>query len=395
MALTLIAFLFVLGLIVLVHEFGHYFTARKFGIKIDEFGLGIPPRIFGIYKENNKWKFVGRKNPDKIEKTIWSINWIPLGGFVKIKGEAGEDAADPDSFAAKPVWQRAIVLSAGVFMNVILAILLLGILFTIGTPQVISESALPNSAQVRDREVLIVNILENSPAERSELESGDRIISVEGTVVASVTDLQNLISQQSGEELNITIARDGQELQKNVVPETISLPESAGGGERLAIGVDLVEVGFVSYPWYTAWWYGIVETGKMIIAVVYGFYMVIKGLLVQGNLVGEVYGPVGIAGLIGDAARMGIVYLLQFTAVLSVIIAVVNFLPFPALDGGRVLFVAIEAIRGKPVNPKFEAFMHNLGFALLMLLVLLVTFKDIARISGSFSSFGQKIISFF
>lgn len=376
MFLTIVVFFVILGIIVLVHEWGHFVTARKFGIKVDEFGLGLPPRAIGFRKdENGKWKKINKNSPPS-EKTTWSLNWIPLGGFVKIKGEEGDSSHDPDSFANKPIWQRAVVLTAGVFMNVVLAIVLLTIGLMVGLPQVIDGTDLPAAAQVRDVDIRVIEVLPESPADRAGLEIADKILEVDGQSYSSVENLQQYIDGKVTEEVNLTVEREDEVVSYTIVPEILTETERGG------MGVGLIRIGIVSYPWYSAWWYGIVETFSMIAAIFAGFFVIIKSLIVSQQLVGEVYGPVGIASLVGDAVDLGFLYVLQFTAVLSIIIATINYLPFPALDGGRVLFLVIEAFRGKPVNPKLEAMMHNTGFALLMILVLIVTYRDIARISG-------------
>ena len=376
MLLTIVTFFAILGIIVLVHEWGHFVTARKFGIKVDEFGLGLPPRALGYRKDDNgKWQKINKKSPPA-EKTIWSLNWIPLGGFVKIKGEEGDSSTDPDSFANKPIWQRAIVLTAGVFMNIVLAIVLLTIGLMVGLPQVIEGNDLPSSARVRDIDVRVIEILPESPAARAGLEIADKIVSLDGQKYSSIEDLQAYIDNKVTEEVILEIDRNGETKTYTVIPEILTETERGG------MGVGLVRVGIVSYPWYSAWWHAAAETFQMMAAIVVGFFVIIKSLIVSQQLIGEVYGPVGIATLVGDAVNLGFLYVVQFTAVLSVIIAVINYLPFPALDGGRVLFLIIEAIRRKPVNQKLEATMHNIGFALLMVLVLIVTYRDIARISG-------------
>lgn len=386
MLLTTIVFFAILGIIVLVHEAGHFVMARKGGIKVDEFGLGLPPRIFGFYKnEQGKWIKVGRKAPVTLN-TIWSLNWFPLGGFVKIKGEEGEDSNDPDSFANKSIGRRAVVLSAGVFMNVVLAFVLLTVGLMIGLPQVLDDVDFPKTAKVKNIETKIVDVLPNSPADKAGLVIADSVLSVDGAVLEDVTQFQDFMDGKVGQEVNLSIKRGDEVLAIPVTPEVLA--ETDRGG----MGVALVRIGFVSYPWYIAWWYGLGQTLSMIASIFVGFYLIIQSLVVSQELIGEVYGPIGIATLVGDALDLGFLYVLQFTAVLSIIIAVINYLPFPALDGGRVLFLIIEAIRRKPINQKIEAMMHNAGFALLMALVLVVTYRDIARISGGFF---EKILGFF
>lgn len=386
MFLTIVTFFAVLSLLVLVHEWGHYVVARKYGVKVDEFGLGLPPRIFGFFKNaEGKWEFVGTRSKKVAPKTIWSLHLIPLGGFVKIKGEEGGDKNDPTSFVSKKVWQRILIISAGVSMNVLLAIVLLSIGLTVGSPQVIDQDNISKWATVNNIQVRVTTVLEGSPAEQAGLESPDAIISVAGQLVTDIEQLQGLFEGKLDQTLEVVVERNGEKISTQVTPVVLAETDKPG------MGVALVQTGFVSYPWYIAPVFGVIETFKMIGAIIFGFFFIIKTLIISGELVGEVYGPVGIASLIGDAARLGFLYVMQFTAILSIIIAVINFLPFPALDGGRVVFLIIEAIRGKPVNPKIENTMHNAGFALLMILILVVTYNDIARASTGLLEWSSKL----
>src|SRR3989338_10126679 len=347
MLLTVVTFIAILGLLVLVHELGHFVTARRGEVKVEEFGLGLPPRIIGYYKnEEGHWRRVGLKTK-AATGTIWSLNWVPLGGFVKIKGEEGGQAEDQDSFSHKSVGRRIWIISAGVLMNVILAAVLLSIGLAIGSPQLIEKEKISPLARVSGQEIRVIEVLADSPADRAGLRVADQILSVDGQSLLKIEELQQYFNQKLGEPVSLVIGRQQEQLTVELTPEII--PETERGG----MGVGLVETGLVSYPWYVAPWFGLIETLKMIGGVILGFYLIIKSLIVSGELIGEVYGPVGIATLVGDAARLGFLYVMQFTAVLSVIIAVINFLPFPALDGGRVFFLLIEAVRKKPVNQQF------------------------------------------
>lgn len=386
MFLTVVTFFAVLSLLVLVHEWGHFIVARKFGVKVDEFGLGLPPRIFGFFKnEQGKWEFVGMRSKKVAPKTIWSLHLIPLGGFVKIRGEEGGSQNDPTSFVSKKVWQRILIISAGVTMNILLAIVLLSIGLAVGSPQVIDNDNISKWATVGDTQIRVTTVLEDSPAQQAGIESPDAIISVDGQVVTSIEQLQGLFEGKLDQSLEVVVERNGEQVLTQVTP--IILTET----DKVGMGVALVQTGFVSYPWYIAPVFGVIETFKMIGAILFGFFFIIKTLLFSGEMVGEVYGPIGIAGLIGDAARLGFLYLMQFTAILSIIIAVINFLPFPALDGGRIVFLVIEGIRGKPVNQKIENTVHNVGFALLMILILVVTYNDIARASTGLLDWAAKL----
>lgn len=386
MFLTVVTFLAVLSLLVLVHEWGHFIVARKYGVKVDEFGLGLPPRVVGVFKnEQGKWEFVGMRSKKVAPKTIWSLHLIPLGGFVKIRGEEGGNQDDPTSFVSKKVWQRILIISAGVTMNILLAIVLLSIGLAVGSPQVIDNDNISKWATVGDTQIRVTMVLEDSPAQQAGIESPDAIISVDGQVITSIEQLQGLFEGKLDQNLEVVVERNGEQISTQVTP--VILAET----DKVGMGVALVQTGFVSYPWYIAPVFGVIETFKMIGAILFGFFFIIKTLIISGEMIGEVYGPVGIASLIGDAARLGFLYVMQFTAILSIIIAVINFLPFPALDGGRIVFLVIEGIRGKPVNQKIENAMHNAGFALLMILILVVTYNDIARASTGLFEWSAKL----
>ncbi len=374
MILTIIIFLVVLSLLVFVHEFGHFYSARKLGVRAEEFGFGFPPRIFGVYKnKEGKWKRIwGRKDPDDSQDTIYSINAVPLGGFVKIKGQDG-DNKDPDSFANKKPWRRAIILSSGVIMNVLLASVLISIGLMIGFPQAIDDS-LPKSAIVVDEKVQVMEVMENSPAAEAGLRAADIILSINDETVKNEADLSRLIGQSQEENLALSVQRDNNVLDLEL--NTMINPEN---GQKI-IGIAFYETALVRYPWYQALWQGFKLSFELLGAIFYALYDIVRGFIVGSPTQVEVAGPVGIANLTGQMARMGFVYLLQFTALLSLNLAVINILPFPALDGGRLLFLLFEKIKGRALKPQFEIIFHNIGFLLLIALVIWITFKDVLRI---------------
>ena len=373
MLLTIIAFIAVLSILVFAHELGHFWTARRFGTKCEEFGFGYPPRACGFYKNNQqKWVWLwGKKEVSDASDTIYSINWIPVGGFVKIKGENGEGKTDVNSFAHKKIWQRALILSAGVIMNVILAGVLFSLGMMLGMPQMLDT--VPKQATVSQPQIQIVQVLDKAPAS-GQLKMGDIIMSVDNQVFIKNQELIDYTASKVDQPIAYVIKRGGKEQTIVVTPHII--PETGKGG----IGVAIAEVGIVKYPWYAALWYGFKTAIIMLWAIVLGLYELIKSLFTDQSLAGQVAGPVGIAALTGQMAHMGFVYLLNFTAILSLNLALINFLPLPALDGGRLLFLVIEKIKGKPVKQTTEALVHNIGFILLMLLVLIVTFKDVANL---------------
>ena len=364
---TIVIFILILGLLIFVHEFGHFIVAKRKGLLVREFGFGFPPRLFGIKKG----------------ETTYSINLIPLGGFVKILGEEGEEKGNPRSFASQSVKIRAIIVVAGVLMNFLLACVLLSIGFKIGLPQVVDSL----NGKVRQEKIQIAMISEGSPAQAIGLSVGDEIAEINGQKFTKVEEIQKVISEKAGEEITLKIKRGAEILEKKVIPRKAP-PEGEG-----ALGVGLVKTGIVSYPWYQAIWKGTATTFSITGVILITFYEIIKNLIIGEKIVAELAGPVGIAVMTGQVAKMGFVYILQFTAVLSINLAIINILPFPALDGGRLLFLCIEKVRGRPVSRKIENLIHTIGFILLILLMLFVTFRDISRFRDVFVNLWSKLIS--
>jgi len=391
MIFTIVAFVLVLSVLVFVHELGHFGTARFFGIKSEEFGLGFPPRFLGYYKNlEGKWKIVrGNKKVEDAADTIYSLNYVPLGGFVKIKGEDAVDGQpiDPDSFIAKPIWQRSIVISAGVTMNMILAAVLFSIGLMFGMPQ--SLEGLNKNAVVTDRKVVVAETIKDSPAQLAGMKVGDSIASANGQMISTFGDLLAFNESHVGKEVTYVVGRGEEKLSFNIQPEIRT--ETGKGG----IGIAAVETGLVSYPWYLAPWEGVKQTYALTGAILKAFYAMFHGIFTGQGVSAEVAGPVGIAALTGQVARMGLIYLLQFTALLSINLAIINFLPIPALDGGRLLFMIIEKVKGKPVKRELETAIHNIGFMLLMVMVVFVTYKDIAKYAYKFVELWHRVISIF
>jgi len=388
MLFTIIIFFAVLAVMVFVHELGHFFTARKLGVKAEEFGFGLPPRIGGWKKVGGKWKFfLGNQPPEEIqsEDTIYSLNWLPVGGFVKIKGENGEGVSDPDSFANKKIWKRAMILSAGVIMNVVLCFFCLSLAFFIGAPQFVDE---PKAGlAVVDQKIQIVAVVKDSPAEKAGLAVGDALLEIDGQKFAAIAAVQEFVGAREGKILPIVIDRFGERKEFAVAP--VKLTETGKAG----FGVGLATSGIVSYPWYAAIWLGLKSTLFLAWQIILAFYTLIKNAIVGLPLGVDLAGPVGIAVMTGKVARLGFVHILQFTALLSMNLAIINFLPFPALDGGRILFLIIEKIKGKAVNQKVEQIAHTIGFALLMILIVIVTGRDFFKFKDSFINLWHKIIS--
>jgi regulator of sigma E protease len=412
--LTVIIFILILGLLVFVHELGHFLVARRNGVEVEEFGFGFPPRVLGIYwnKKGERRVVWGNREiePQTIptqsrelrgkeireaKNTIYSVNWIPLGGFVKITGEDGEPACvktsaddksladksagkkkgNPKSFASKTPFVRMKILAAGVAMNLLLAIGIFSLSFYLGVPQLAEEVS---GGRVFNEKIQIVDVGKNTPAEAMGLRMGDEIA---GAVVgdgniqkfSTVEEVQNFMKEKEGSQVELMIQRGKEGLKLTGAPRA-DFPEGEG-----PLGIGLAKTAEVRYPWYQAIWKGVEYTFSLTAT----FFLFLGNLiwqLIVGRPVGmDVSGPVGIAVLTGQVAQLGFGYLLRFTAMLSVNLAIINILPIPALDGGRILFILIEKIKGSPVSQKFEQRAHNLGFVLLITLMVFVTVRDFMK----------------
>jgi len=380
MFLTIITFVIVLGFLVFVHELGHFIVARKTGTKAEEFGMGLPPRIIGIRRRADnpkKWQWVGPKvKAEETANTIYSLNWVPVGGFLKIKGE-NEDEIGSDSFSAKSAGRRSLMLAAGVIMNFIFAAILFSAAFMVGLPSAIENNT--DLSKVENRQVQIASVLPNSPAEQAGIQAGDIILNLDKLVPEEIDQIQNFVSSHENKEISLKIRRVVDTLSINITPTYIK------DANKPALGVGLVEIGTIHYSLPEAIWRGIKSTINVTVEIA----KVIGGLIssiFKGTSTGQqIAGPVGIAVLTGQFVKLGLAYVLQFAALLSINLGIINILPFPALDGGRILFIIIEKFRGKAVSKKIENIIHTVGFALLILLIVFITYKDISR-------FGDQIL---
>ncbi len=354
--LTLLIFLATFSLLVFVHEWGHMIAAKRQGIGVEEFGFGFPPRIASV-----TWR-----------GTRYSINLIPLGGFVRIKGEEEGVVGDNTSFANRSVGARALVVVAGVTMNVVLGWVLLSYGFLSGTPQIITGS-IPN-AHIRDRHLEVVSVLPDSPAAAARIEAGDHVLRVNDTTVTTVEDLQNAIAPLAGQSTAVALKRNDREETVNVVP--VYREDT----KRVVIGIGLEDVGIISYPFFTALGKGAQVTWEVLREIVKSFGVLVRDIVVTRHVSADLAGPIGIAVMTGQVAERGFAYLIQFAALLSLNLAVLNLLPIPALDGGKLLFLAIEKIRRRAVTPEVEQRFQRIGFFALLALVVLVTYRDIVNL---------------
>jgi len=370
-----------MSLLVFVHELGHFWTARRFGVRTEEFGFGLPPRMFGLYKVNGKWQTVWGKKEVIAPETIYSINWLPIGGFVKIKGENGEAANDSDSFGAKKAWQKIIILAAGSLMNLFLCWGLLTIGYVIGLPAVNVESG---GQFVNQPEVQVTETIKDMPAETAGIIMGDTIVSIDNQEIKTSGDLKSYLADKKDVTVNVKIKRE-----REILTKEVKVDEAAGQG---AIGVAIVDVGLVRYPLHLAFVQAVKTSWYWTSMIASAVYALVKQLFGGVSAGVEFAGPVGIAVMTGQAAKMGWIYVLQFAALLSLNLGIINILPFPALDGGRIAFVLFSRARGKKEGGKWENLSHNVGFLLLITLIIFVTWKDLVKYGGTAFSFIKNLV---
>jgi regulator of sigma E protease len=366
--LTAIVFILILGVLIFVHELGHFVTARRNGIKADEFGFGFPPRMFGFVKDEKTGKFVFVPGNKEIrsKNTVYSFNWLPLGGFVKIKGEGGESKEDADSFASKGAWPRIKVLAAGVIMNFLFAWFLISIIFMIGAPEAVDNANGNPTAKIQ-----ISEVVSGSPASTMGIQVGDIILKNEN--FNSIQDIQNYISEHKGQEITLRVQRGKQVLNLTGTPRS-DVPEGQG-----ALGIGLAQTIINKYSFFPAIWKGLTTMLDLSLAMIVAIYGIFRNLLIGHGVGADVAGPVGIAVLTKQVTTLGLVYVLQFAALLSINLGIINILPIPALDGGRILFILIEKIKGSPVTQKTEQMIHTVGFIVLIMLMILITLRDVTK----------------
>ncbi|MGN1342678.1 MAG: RIP metalloprotease RseP [Bacilli bacterium] len=340
-------FILILGGIVLVHEFGHFIFSKLFGVYVYEFSIGMGPKLFHYKKKDGE--------------TEYCIRAIPIGGFVSLAGEDADDNSkidDSRKLFSKPVWQRFIIMIAGAMNNFIFAFILLFVMALIYG----SVSTKP----------IIANVSSEYPAYEAGIKEGDRIVSIDNHKVSSWNEVQLYIQTSNGEELDFVLKdKDGNERKVSVTPDVVT---SEDGSESYVVGIGLdntKKTGFgasFSYACETT-----VSLYKLMITT-------LKQLFVGGVSVNDLSGPVGIYSVVDSQSKEGLQSIIYLTAYLSMNVGVINLIPFPAFDGGRVLFLLIEKIRRKPIKAKTEATVNSIGFALLMLLMIYVTFNDIIRL---------------
>lgn len=351
MIVSILIFFLVLSILILVHELGHFIVARRVGVKVEEFGFGIPPRLIG----------------KKIGETIYSINALPFGGFVRLHGENDEGGVThlKHAFLNKSKKARALIVIAGVIMNFILAIVAFAIVY--------SFSGIPRDTG----KLKIIDVATGSPAQVAGIVVGDIITKVGKDTIASSDDFIGRTSFLKGKKTAFEIQRNGAIIKVNLTPR-----ENPPQGEG-PIGVTITTMEIYYPPVWQRPFYGIYYGFKEAVfwggTIASGLWVLIAGIF-RGQVPQGISGPVGIFAVTTEAAKSGILTLINFVGILSVNLAILNILPFPALDGGRLLFVGIESVTGRKVSPKIEATIHSIGMIILLILLLAITIGDVRRL---------------
>ena len=348
--ITTLLFLFVLSVLVFVHELGHFLVAKFFNVRVDEFAIGFPPKIFS--------KTVG--------ETTYSLNALPLGGYVKIHGENPEesrDTKDMRNFQNISWWKQVLVLVAGVVFNIIFAWLIFSLTLMIGTSKA-SIEGVPQQYIAGAQSVLIHEVMPESPAFKAGIKPGEIIQTIQGVSIKNAEDVQSTISTATSSIVLVT-KKESKDVTYTIIPE------------KGVIGIALAEVATVRMPIIPALGYGALGTYNLTEQLGTGVLQFFSKLFVGNASWDEVSGPVGIAKVVGGAGREGVTSVLFVAALISISLAIMNILPFPALDGGRIVIAVVEGIIRKRLNSKIVNSINTIGFILLITLMLVVTFKDI------------------
>ncbi len=360
--MEVLIFIAVIVALIVVHEFGHFVAAKLSGMRVDEFGLGYPPRAAIIAKAG---------------ETVYTLNWLPFGGFVKIYGEDG-GKGDPRAFSARPRVLQALVLVAGIAMNLLFAYALITAALVSGTPRALSAGEL---AQARDVQLAVADVLPGAPAARARLLPGDSILSAKDAEgewhAADPASFSAFIAESGGKNVELFVDRNGSELSITATPETGILPNDSS---RYALGVEVATIGVVPLSFGAALAQGVSLTWGATTLTAKGLWHFFYGVFTLHADLSQVAGPVGIAGAVGSASMQGIGDLFSIMAIISINLALINLIPIPALDGGRLLFVIVESIIRRPIKASVARAVNAAGFAFLILLMVVVTAHDIFKI---------------
>ncbi len=367
--MSIILLILIIGVLIFIHELGHFVVAKYFKVRVDEFGMGLPPRAVKLFSRDG---------------TDYTLNWIPFGGFVKIYGEDAlqeSSEKDPDyerSFVAKKWWQQIAILIAGVTMNFLFAWMLFSLVFMTGAPTAVSS--IENTDQIKNAQLTVLQVIKDSPAEQSGIVPGDIIREIEslngitsGTLLTRDTFITQVQSMPDNTPLRILIAsQTGEEKNLLIIPEK--------NNNVPFIGVSIDQVGIYREGFFTAIGNGFTHT----------IYVAKETTKAFGNLIADAFrgeadidtltGPVGLVSVVGDAQKVGVTQVIMLTALISVNLAVLNLFPFPALDGGRIVMVFIETMTRRKIKPSVVQWVNGIGFLLLIGLMIVITVKDVIKL---------------
>lgn len=350
--MTVLIFIITLSILVLVHEFGHFLMAKKMGVRVEEFGIGLPPKLFGIKKG----------------ETLYTVNLLPIGGFVKLFGEEYGESTNGNknrTFVNKKPWQKTLIVLGGVIGNFLLGWFIFSYLVTQGIP-------------VPTNKVIVEKITKNSPASLSGLQEKDvikKIIFENNTInLTSANTLIEETKKSAGKNIKLLVQRNEQQLTVDLVPR-VNPPKGEG-----PLGISITSYMEKKYPWYSAPYYGLIEAFSITSKIASELGKLLFGFVTFQKQNVDVAGPVGIANLAGQAIKFGRNAFLEFLALLSLNLAIINIFPFPALDGGRLVFVLYEGFTKKKPNKDFEKYTNLIGFIMLLSLAALITVNDIVKL---------------
>lgn len=351
--LTLIVAFFSLIILMIIHEWGHFIIAKKFGAKVEEFGIGYPPRIFG----------------KQFGETLYSVNWIPLGAFVRIQGEEG-GVDDYRSFSNLKIWKRVLIVIGGVAAFWVAAMIIFSIVFAMGTNLPVGDQDVEGMKNVQ---LKIISVANDSPAMQAGIKVGDTIIKVNNQEIDKIKIFQEVTGENKGKEISVSVNRSGKDLTVNLIPRE----NPPAGQGSVGVGIERMATLIEKTDWYMAPIKGVAYTWEITIKSLVGLYQTFANLFGGKGLPegASFAGPIGITIFLANAASYGLGFFLYFIGVISVLVAIFNLFPIPALDGGKLIFLVIEKIKGKPVSPKVEQNITVVFFAILICLSIFITIK--------------------
>lgn len=341
MFLTLISTIFTLGILILIHELGHFITAKKLNVKVDTFSIGMGPKIFGWTRGETEYR----------------ISAIPIGGYVKMAGEDLEELPennDPRSFPNQSGFKRSLIIVAGSLSNIFLGTIIFLLIFITGVPTLTTK---------------IGSVQENSPAERAGIKPNDRITAIDKKPLWKWEEMTKIIQESAGKKLILTVERDNTNIELEIIPETRGTTDAGIIGVSSSYDFAKEKFGLL-----TASGKALDQTWVIGTSIIKGIY-----LMISGKIKAEVTGPLGIIKITGEQAKQGFLNLLFFTALLSINLGAINLFPIPPLDGGCILFVLVEKIKGSPVKLKHQLAAQQVGWALLLFLLFFASYNDILK----------------